>query len=57
MYIISYGLSPQSNYRIFLILIRVLGFPQSIEIDKRPDKKFRNGFIGAPTVAVRSENK
>ena len=27
----------------------VLGLPQSIEIDERPDKKFRQGFIGDPT--------
>ena len=30
-----------------MILTRVLGLPQSIEIDQRPDKKFRQGFIGA----------
>ena len=24
---------------------RVLGLPQSIEIDQRPDKKFRQGFM------------
>ena len=27
---------------------QVLGLPQSIETDYRPDKKFRQGFIGAP---------
>ena len=27
---------------------RVLGLPQSIEIDWMPDKNFRQGFIGAP---------
>ena len=32
---------------INLILTRVLGLPQSIEIDERPDKKFRQGFLGA----------
>lgn len=31
----------------------VLGRPQIIEIDERPDKKFRQDFIGAP-VAVAS---
>ena len=25
--------------------------PESIEIDKRPDKKFRQGFIGVPVIA------
>ena len=34
----------------------ILGLPQSIEIDKRPDKKFRQGFIGAPAAAGQSEN-
>ena len=34
----------------FLVLIptRVLGLPQSIETDKRPDKKFTQGFTGGP---------
>ena len=32
-----------------LILTRVLGLPQSMEIDQRPDKKSRRGFTGAPT--------
>ena len=36
---------------------RVLGLPQSIEIDKRPDKKFRQRFTGAPAAAAGSENK
>ena len=40
-----------------LLPARVLGLPQSIEIDYRLDKKFRQGFIGAPAAAVRSENK
>ena len=31
--------------------------PQSIEIDQRPDKKFRQGFIGAPATAGGRENK
>ena len=34
-----------------MIPIRVLGLPQSIETDKRPDKKFSQGFIGAPAAA------
>ena len=34
-----------------MILTRVRGLPQSIEIDRRPDKKFRLGFIGAPAAA------
>ena len=29
----------------------MLGFPQSIEIDQRPGKKFRQGFTGAPAAA------
>ena len=33
---------------LLLIPNRVLGLPQSIEVDKRPDKKFRQSFIGAP---------
>ena len=38
---------------------RVLGLPQSIEIDYRPDKKFRQGFIVAPDAAgaARTDNK
>ena len=28
----------------------VLGRPQSIEIDSRPNKKLRQGFIGAPVI-------
>ena len=32
---------------------RVLDLGQSIEIDYRPDKKFKQGFIGAPTAAGR----
>ena len=31
-----------------MILTRVLGLPKAIETDKRPDKKFRQGFIEAP---------
>ena len=32
-------------------LDRVLGLPQSIELDYRPDRKFRQGFIGASDTA------
>ena len=42
---------------IFMILTRLLGLPQSIEIHYKPDKKFRQGFIGVPAAAVGSENK
>ena len=41
----------------WVILTRVLGLPQSIEIDKRPGKKFRQIFIGVPVAEGRSENK
>ena len=34
-----------------LLPTRVLGLPSSIEIGKRPDKKFRQGFTGAPAAA------
>lgn len=34
-----------------LVSARVLGLPQLIEIDKRPDEKLRQGFTGAPTAA------
>ena len=40
-----------------MIPIRVLGLPQSIEIDKKLDKKFKQGFIGAPVKAGGSRNK
>ena len=43
--------------RVILIQTRGLDFPQSIEIDLRPYKKFRQGFIDAPAVAEGSENK
>ena len=35
----------------------MLGFPQSIEIDQRPGKKFRQGPFGVPAAAVGSKNK
>ena len=40
-----------------VILTRVLGLPQSIEIDKRPIKKFWGPFIGVPAAAGGNENK
>ena len=42
---------------VIWILTRGLDFPQLIEIDLRPDKKFRQGFTDAPAVAEGSENK
>ena len=36
---------------------RVIGLYQRTEIDQRLDKKFRQGFTGAPTVAEGSEDK
>ena len=35
-----------------MLLAWVLGLPLPIEIDKRPGKKFRQGFIGVPAAAV-----
>lgn len=41
-----------------VIPTRVLGLPQSIEIEKRPDKKFRQVSTGASALAAgESENK
>ena len=40
-----------------LIPTRVLDLPQSVETDQRPDKKFRQGFTGAPAIAGESKNK
>ena len=37
--------------RAVLLPTRVFGPPSSIEIDQRPDKKFRQGFIGVPATA------
>ena len=48
------GFSPQKQV---LLPTRVLGLPQSIEIDQRPDKKFGEGCIGAPAAARGSEDK
>ena len=42
---------------LIMLLTRVLGSPQSIEIDQRADEKFRRGFIGAPAAAAWSENR
>ena len=42
---------------LVVIMTSVLGLPQSIEIDRRPDKKFRQGFIGTPAAAAGIENK
>ena len=39
------------------LLASVLGLPQSIEIDQRPDKKFRQGSIGSCDAVGSSENK
>ena len=48
-------------YGIFVVLLptRALGLPQSTEIDQRPDKKFRQGFTGAPVApgGVRTNNR
>jgi len=40
-----------------LILTEVLGLPQSIEINKRPGEKFRQGFTGAPALAGGGKSK
>lgn len=40
-----------------VILTRVLGLSQSIDIDYRPDRKSRWGFTGTPVAAVGSKNK
>ena len=39
-----------------MLLTKVPGLPQSIEIDQRLDKKFRTGFIGDPVAARGNEN-
>lgn len=41
------------RYKVLLglLLTQFLGFPQSIEIDKKLDRKFRQGFIGGPAAA------
>ena len=40
-----------------LLPTRVLGLPQSIDINWGPDKKFRQGFTGTPASAGRGKNK
>ena len=35
-----------------VILTRVLGLPQSVKIDYRPDKKFRQAIIEGPAAAA-----
>ena len=39
------------------LLTRSLEFLQSIEVDQRQDKKFRQGFLGATAGTERSKNK
>lgn len=43
---LSIRLSLTSIAQPLLVSARVLGLPQLIEIDKRPDEKLRQGFIG-----------
>ena len=40
-----------------LISTKVLGFPQAIEIDKKPDKKFRQDFFMVPAATAGNKNK
>ena len=40
-----------------VIVTRVLGLAQPIEIDQRPDKKFKQGFIGTPAAAGGSKQQ
>lgn len=42
---------------IILLLTRVLGLFLSVEIDKKPDEKFRQGIIGTCTAAGGSKKK
>ena len=44
-------LIPKKILGLPLILTRVIGLPLSIVIDKKPVKKFRQAFIGAPAAA------
>ena len=37
---------------VILLLTRGLEFLQSIEVDQAQDKKFRQGFVGAPAVVM-----
>ena len=47
----------KTHSRVIMLPTRVLDLPYSIEIDQRPGKKFRQGFIGVPAAAGGSENK
>ena len=49
--------SEMTTSRVPLLPARVLGLPQSTEIDWRPDKKFRHGSTAAPAAAVGGERK
>ena len=40
-----------------LMPTRVLHLPQSVEVEQRPDKKFRQGFTGSPAAGGGAENK
>ena len=40
-----------------LISTKVLGFPQAIEIDKKPDKKFRQDSFMVPAATAGNKNK
>ena len=42
---------------VSMLPTRVLGLPQSLDIDYRLDKKFRQGFFGVPAAAEGSKNK
>ena len=39
------------------VLTRILGFPQSTEVDQRPDMRFGQGFIGVSAAVSGSKNK
>ena len=49
--------SHQSANVLEVLPTRVLSLPSPVEVDKRPDEKFRQGFTGPPAAAVGSENK
>ena len=40
-----------------MLLSRALGLTQPIQIDQRPDKKFRKGFIVTPPAAGREQEQ
>ena len=53
-----YKAEEKHGFRLkMLILTRVLGLRQSIEIDQRLDKKSRESFTGAPDAAGGMEDK